>query len=331
MTTLHSIGIIGGGAWGTALAQVLRSAGRQVIIHAREKAVIESVNLYHHNNSYLPNLKLDVLIKATGSMADLALCDALFIVVPAQYMRDTCKHIIGRVPSHTPIVICSKGIENTTGALMHEVAAAVLPEHPLAILSGPTFAAEVAQGLPTAVTIAAKDITLAQRIAEACSNRTFRPYMSDDMTGVELGGALKNVFAIGCGIVVGKGLGENARAALITRGLAEMLKLALACGARPETLAGLSGLGDLVLTCSSTQSRNMTLGIALGKGKPLQAILAERHGVTEGVETAKAALLLAKSRKIEMPVLHAVHDILHKGVDIDSTIAQLLGRPLKQE
>lgn len=331
MTSIHTVGIIGGGAWGTALAQILRGAGREVMMCVREKAVAEAINLYHYNPDYLPGIKLDLLIKATLSTSDLALCDALYVVVPAQHLRETCKHIKGRISSHIPLLICSKGIETKTGALMSEVAASELPDFKIAVLSGPTFAGEAAKGLPTAVTIAAQDINLAQLLAEASANKTFRPYSSSDVIGVQIGGAVKNVIAIGCGIVVGRGLGENARAALITRGLAEMTKLALACGAKAETLAGLSGLGDLVLTCGSTQSRNMSLGAALGKGESLQKVLSSRKSVSEGVETARAVVQLAATKNVDMPICKAVHDILHQGADVEHTIAGLLSRPLRQE
>lgn len=331
MSSLHLIGIVGGGAFGTALAQAMRLAGKQVLLWARSKKVVEDINLYHHNPSYLPHVKLDVLIKATPASAELSVCDALMIAVPAQHLRATCKQLSGRIPHTIPLILCCKGVEAETGLLMHEVAAAAMPGHSIAVLSGPTFAAEIVRGLPAAVCIAAKDETLARTLAENIGHKNFRPYSSTDVIGVEVGGAIKNVLAIGCGIVVGRGLGESARAALVTRGLAEMTRLAVALGGKAETLMGLSGLGDLFLTCGSTQSRNMALGVALGRGLTLETALKEQRGVVEGVSTAKAALALARKHTIDMPITQAVHAILHEGAAIDDTVAQLLIRPLKAE
>jgi glycerol-3-phosphate dehydrogenase (NAD(P)+) len=255
----------------------------------------------------------------------------VLLVAPAQYMRSACESLRGVTGTDVPLVICAKGIEISSGALMHDVVKATLPDHKLAVLTGPTFASEVAQGLPAACVIASHDAQLAADLCETLGSKTFRPYSSSDVNGVEVGGAIKNVLAFGCGIVLGKGMGENARAAMISRGLAEMLRLAMACGGRTETLMGLSGLGDLVLTCSSAQSRNMSLGLALGQGRKLDEVLAERHSVAEGVTTAKAAMALAKKYNVDMPLLEAVHAILHENADISATVEKLLSRPFKPE
>lgn len=328
---MQRFGIIGGGAWGTALAQVLRRAGREVVLWAREAEVVEAVNRARENPLFLPGVKLEAGITATGSLADAARADVILLVPPAQYLREVAKALAPFLAKNTPVVICAKGIEEKTGALMSEAASASLPGAPLAVLSGPTFAAEVAQGLPTAVTLTAADRDLGTSLAEALGGRGFRPYLSDDMIGAQVGGAVKNVMAIACGIVMGKRMGDNARAALITRGLAEMVRLARVKGGNPETLMGLSGLGDLVLTCTGPQSRNLSLGIALGEGRKLDSILASRRSVAEGVSSAAACVDLARKLGIEMPISAAVEAILHQGADVDREIEALLARPFKPE
>jgi glycerol-3-phosphate dehydrogenase (NAD(P)+) len=328
---MQRFGIIGGGAWGTALAQVLCRTGVEVVLWAREAEVVESINRARENPLFLPGVKLEAGIKATSSFAEAARADAVLLVPPAQHLREISKSLAPFLDKGTPIVICAKGIEEKTGALMSEAASAVLPGAKLAVLSGPTFAAEVAKGLPTAVTLAAADPGLGKTLAEALGGRGFRPYLSDDMTGAQVGGAVKNVMAIACGIVMGKRMGDNARAALITRGLAEMVRLALAKGARAETLMGLSGLGDLVLTCAGPQSRNLSLGIALGEGQKLDSILASRRSIAEGVSSSAACVALARKLDIEMPISAAVAAILHQGADVDREIEALLSRPFKPE
>ena len=258
------LGVIGGGAWGTALAQVGASGGRDVLLWAREPEVVDAVNSRHENSVFLAGSQLDRAVRATGELADLAECDAWLVVTPAQHMRA----VLEAAPNaDRPLILCSKGIEERSGALLHRVAAEASPGAPIAVLSGPTFAHEVAAGLPTAVTLAAEDQSLAEALRDRISRPTFRIYLSDDVAGAEIGGAVKNVLAIACGVVDGKGLGQNARAALIARGFAEMTRFGLANGAKRETLAGLSGLGDLVLTCSSTSSRNFSLGKGIGEGR----------------------------------------------------------------
>jgi glycerol-3-phosphate dehydrogenase (NAD(P)+) len=328
---MERISIIGGGAWGTALALTARRAGRRVTLWAHEAEVVEAINRDHANPLFLPGVPLDQHVHATSDLAEVAAADALLLVAPAQHLRRLATALRPHLPAVTPVVICSKGIEETSGALMSEVVAASLPDAPLAVLSGPTFAAEVARGLPTAVTLASEDAALGQRLLAALGTRSFRPYLSDDVIGAEIGGAVKNVLAIACGIVMGRRLGDNARAALITRGLAEMVRLALAKGGRAETLMGLSGLGDLVLTCTSLQSRNHSLGAALGEGRPLHDILAERRSVAEGVTSAAAAAELARRMGVDMPITAAVDAILHHGAAVDSAIEALLARPFKSE
>jgi glycerol-3-phosphate dehydrogenase (NAD(P)+) len=330
--SFRTIGIIGGGAWGTALATVARRADRAVLLWAHEREVAETINTRHENVLYLPGLALDPTIKATDSLADLAGCDLFLLAPPAQHLRTIAKKLAALpIKDKAPVVICAKGIEEESAKLLSDVTAEALPHQPLAVLSGPSFAAEVARDLPAALTLATKDKDLGARIIEAIGTRHFRLYLTDDVVGAQIGGAVKNVLAVACGIVAGRGMGDNARAALITRGLAEMTRLGAVLGARGETLAGLSGLGDLVLTCSSLQSRNMSLGAELGKGKKLADILASRNSVAEGVTTAHAAATLAGKVGVEMPIVQAVHAILSDGANIEETIEKLLARPPRQE
>jgi len=327
---MKRLGIIGGGAWGTALAALSAEQG-DTLLWARNADVVASVNQQHANPLYLPGIALPQSLRATAELAALKDCDALVLAVPAQTLRHFAREIWTKLPSHAPIVITAKGIEIDSGKLPGDILQEILPNRPLAILTGPTFAAEVARGLPTAATLACTDATLGAALVQRLGRPTFRPYLSDDVTGAQIGGAVKNVLAIACGIVVGRKLGDNARAALITRGLAEMTRLGLKLGGRPETLMGLSGLGDLVLTCSGAQSRNLSLGTALGEGKSLAEIQAGRRSVAEGVFTAKALHHLCARLEIDMPIAAAVHAILHDNAAIDQTIAALLARPLKTE
>jgi glycerol-3-phosphate dehydrogenase (NAD(P)+) len=328
---VQKIGIIGGGAWGTALAAVARVAGRETVIWAREAEVVAAINDEHRNTIYLPDVELDPGIRATGELAEAGAAEAVLFVVPAQHARVVAAELVAHLEPGVPVVICSKGIEVESGALMSEVLAEVLPETPLAVLSGPTFAIEVAQGLPTAVTLACVDEDLGGRLVTALGSTNFRPYLADDMVGAQVGGAVKNVLAIACGIVEGRELGDNARAALITRGIAEIVRLGIAKGARSETLMGLSGLGDLVLTCNSDLSRNMSLGILLGEGMQLVDILESRTSVAEGVATADAVTLLARRLGIEMPICTAVDGIVNHFAGIDAAIKTLLARPFRPE
>jgi len=320
-------GVIGAGAWGTALAQLLASDGQQVALWALEPDVVDAINRAHENPLYLPNIPLSPSVQATGDMAELAACDLLLVVSPAQHLRS----VVAQAPAGVPLVLCSKGIEAGTSLLMSEVAQQAQPDSPIAVLSGPTFAHEVAKGLPTAITLACEDKELDQRLAARIARSSFRPYLSDDVIGAEIGGAVKNVLAIACGVAEGAGLGLNARAALISRGFAEMTRFGLARGARAETLGGLSGLGDLVLTCSSTNSRNFSLGKGLGEGASAADLLANRRTVAEGAHTAPVLRDAARAAGVEMPVVEAVCALLADAVPLNQVIDALLARPLRPE
>lgn len=332
MKALQSYGVIGGGAWGTALAAALLRAGRDVLLWAREEEVVHCINEKHENSLFLPGVRLDPRLKATNDLGALANAHAWLLVTPVQHTRLVCTQLASSgVCEDTPVILCSKGIEMGTLKLPSTIVAEALPLHPLAILSGPSFAAEVANDKPTAVTLACADAALGKELVQSVGSRTFRPYASADVLGAQIGGAIKNVMAVATGIAAGCKMGENARAALITRGLAEMMRLGLAMGGQAETLMGLSGLGDLTLTCSSTQSRNMSLGFALGQGRKLADILAERQSVAEGVPTAASAATLAKLHQVDMPIVSAVDAILNHGARVDDTVAALLARPFKSE
>jgi glycerol-3-phosphate dehydrogenase (NAD(P)+) len=324
-------GVIGAGAWGTALAQVCARAGLQVTLQARETEVVESIAAKHENTLFLPGVALEPEITAVADMAGLADCDLILAVAPAQHLRSALKTLAPHLRAGVPVVLCAKGVEQGTLKLMTEVTVEILPDAPVAVLSGPSFAGEVARGLPTAVTLACKDQVLGRAIAEAIATPTFRPYIAADLIGAEAGGAVKNVLAIACGIVEGKGLGRSAHAALITRGFAELTRLAVALGGKAETVAGLCGLGDLVLTCSSPQSRNMSVGLALGGGMSLQEALAGKLSVAEGVASAPAVRQLAERLGVEAPICQAVAAILAGEVGVDAAILGLLSRPLKSE
>jgi glycerol-3-phosphate dehydrogenase (NAD(P)+) len=328
---LNSVSVIGGGAWGTALAQALAFGGQHVTLWAREPDVVEDINTRRVNRAFLPGVDLDAKITATGHLADIARADAILTVAPAQFVRAAALALARDLRAGTPLVMCAKGIEQASGKLMGEVIAEALPEAQFAVLSGPSFAADVARGLPAALTLACANEPTGRGLAAALSSRQVRLYWSSDVIGAELGGALKNVMAIAAGIVDGRGLGASAHAAVVTRGFAEMRRLSEAMGARPETLLGLSGLGDLILTCGSPQSRNMSLGRGLGEGKSLASILGSRTAVTEGVYTAAAVIDLARKKHIEMPIAEAVHAIIEDRVSVDDAITALMLRPLKAE
>ena len=321
------IGVIGGGAWGTALAQVAAADGAPVILWAREPEVVDSINRGHCNTLFLPDVRLSPSIIATDDLGALAGAEALLVVAPAQHVRT----VLAETPvGATPLVLCAKGIEAGTRRLVGEVAADLHPQAPIAVLSGPTFAHEVAAGLPTAATLACADAGMRDALIARLARPAFRLYASDDVTGAEIGGAVKNVLAIACGVVEGAGLGQNARAALIARGFAEMTRFGLARGARAETLAGLSGLGDLVLTCSSTSSRNFSFGLGLGQGRPAAELFADRRTVAEGAFTAPVLREAAAEAGVAMPVCEAVCALI-EGAPIEAVIADLLNRPLRDE
>jgi len=322
------LGVIGGGAWGTALAQVAASGGRETLLWAMEADVVEAINARSENPLFLPSIALEPAIRATSDLDDLSHCDAWLVVTPAQHMRA----VLEQTPAcEKPMVLCAKGIEERSGKLLHEVAREACPAARIAVLSGPTFAHEVAKGLPTAVTLAADQLDLAEELRSRIALPAFRIYVSDDVTGAEIGGAVKNVLAIACGVVEGRGLGQNARAALIGRGFAEMARFGLACGAKRETLAGLSGLGDLVLTCSSTSSRNYSLGKGLGEGRSATELLADRRTVAEGAFTAPVLDRIAKDRGIDMPIVAAVHALIAGRAKVDQVLDELLSRPPRPE
>ena len=327
---MQTIGILGAGAWGTALAFTARQAGRDVRIWALEPEVAGALSAGNGNPAYLPGLELPAL-PASTDLAFLAGCDAILSVVPAQHARGVFTDLKAHVAPGTPVLLCSKGIEKSTLSLMTDVLDETIPQAVPAVLSGPSFAADVARGLPTAVTLACADKRLGEALMQAIGRPTFRPYWSNDLIGAEIGGAVKNVLAIACGIVEGLELGKSAHAALISRGFAEMTRLAVAMGGQASTLAGLCGLGDLVLTCSSVQSRNMSFGKALGEGRTAEEILGERNSVTEGVATAPALMALAEQQGVDMPICRAVDDILSGRASLDSAITALLSRPFTQE
>jgi glycerol-3-phosphate dehydrogenase (NAD(P)+) len=327
VSAIGHIGVVGGGAWGTALACLARRADRRVTLWSRDTAVAAAIARDCANPIYLPGITLDAGIEAASDLAALRDCDAVLLVCPAQAVRE----VAARLGGSSPVVICAKGIEASSGQLMPEVLDEVLPGRPLAMLSGPSFAEEAIQGLPTAVSIATIDPALGRALSASLAAGAFRPYWTHDVLGVALGGAVKNVLAIAAGIVEGRGLGHNAAAALVTRGFAEMARLGQAMGAELETLTGLSGLGDLVLTCHGPLSRNRSLGAALGKGTSLAQYMIGRRQVVEGEATAPAVLARAARQKIEMPICAAVDAILHRGANLDEAIRALLARPLRHE
>ena len=328
---MKKAGIIGAGAWGTALSTVCQRAGLETLIWAFEEDVVKDINTAHENKTFLPDVSLNPGIKATNELEDLADRDFLLLVIPTQFTRNIIVELAASLPKSVPLVICSKGIEIKTGKLLSEVLVEIVPDNPLAVLSGPSFAADVARGKPAAVTIAGESKKCAQAIGLAIGQPTFRPYWSGDIIGAQVGGALKNVLAIACGISDGKKFGDSARSALITRGLSEMIQLAKAKGGQASTLMGLCGLGDTVLTCTSTMSRNFSLGKALGEGESMEDILSKRKSVSEGVYTAKVVAKLADAYSLDMPISAAVNTILHEGADVDKTIHELMTRPFSEE
>ncbi len=329
--TFETMGVIGGGAWGTALAQTCVRPQRKVLIWARESEVVQSINSQQQNRLFLPGIDLSPDIEASGDLAALSACDLVLAVPPAQHLRATLVQFAAIARPGCVLVLCAKGIEQGSLKLMTQVATEVAPGHPLAVLSGPSFAAEVAKGLPTAITLACGDRDLGRALADHLASPSFRPYLSHDLIGAEAGGAVKNVLAIACGVVEGRKLGRSAHAAVLTRGFAEMTRLAVALGAEAETLAGLCGLGDLVLTCSSPQSRNMSVGLALGRGDSLAQALSGKLSVAEGVASAPAVRALAARLGVETPICEAVAGVLAGEMALDSAIAALLSRPLRAE
>lgn len=332
MTPYRNITVIGAGAWGTALAATAVRAGRTTRLYAREAEVADAVNAGKGNPVYLKGVELPDGIAASSDLnAAVTATEAVILVVPAQFLRATASDLANVLPKGVPVVLAAKGIEQGSLMLMSEIAEETLPDNPIAVLSGPSFAAEVARALPAALTLASANEPIGRQLIDTLAGPMFRLYQSTDIVGAEIGGSVKNVLAIACGIVEGRGLGDNARAALITRGLAEMVRLGLTKGATRETMMGLAGLGDLVLTCNAMQSRNFSFGHALGQGRSPEDILAERVAVTEGVASAVSVAELAGKLGVDMPICNAVHAIIHEGRDIDTAMTMLMARPLTFE
>ena len=322
----------GGGAWGTALACVAaRTHAFDIPIYVHEPETAENINQRRENVDFLPGQSLPDNLQAAISPNVLADCDCVLMVTPAQFARSVIADLSAILPASSMLVLCAKGVERGSLKFMSQLASEYLPKNRLAVLSGPSFAKDVAAGLPTAVTLATSDSARGEELCQILERPGFRPYLSDDILGAEIGGAVKNVLAIACGIVVGKKLGESARAALTSRGFAEMQRLGLALGAKPETLTGLSGLGDLVLTCASTSSRNFSLGLALGEGRRAKDILSQRLSVSEGATSAEAVCALAERAQTNMPICTAVDDILAGRRAVDDAIQDLMTRPLARE
>lgn len=323
----RKIAVLGGGAWGTALAVMAANCGHETLIYARNEATVDEINTQHRNRHYLGDIALPSALKASVDVAEATLqADAILAVIPAQSMRVAMEELKDVLPKNAPIILCAKGIERSSGMLMSQVVAEVLPHHDIAALSGPSFATDVAQGLPTAVTVAAQNAFIADQVAALLSGPVFRCYSTTDLVGVELGGALKNVLAIAAGAAIGRGLGASAQAALVTRGFAELRRIGHAMGAKPETIMGLSGLGDLMLTCSSAQSRNFSYGLALGRGEDLT-----KRPLAEGVATAPIAAEICAKNAISAPIIEATADLLTGKITIDEAVKALINRPLKTE
>ena len=325
MQAINSIGIIGAGAWGTALACAAARAGRNVLLCARSEAAAQMMAATR-NNPRLPGIPIDAGVRVVAEVALAASADAVLLAVPAQQLRDAAQTLAPHLEAGKPLVVCAKGLERGTDRFMTDILGEVLPQAVPAILSGPSFASDVARGLPTAVTLAASEESLAITLTHALGSASLRPYHTTDVRGVEIGGAVKNVLAIAAGIAAGKKLGASALAALTTRSFAELMRFGLACGARNETIAGLSGLGDLILTCSSPQSRNFAFGMALGRGETFSPGV-----LSEGQFTAPVLIEIAREKKIEMPVAQAVAHVLGGAITINEAIEMLLNRPFKAE
>jgi glycerol-3-phosphate dehydrogenase (NAD(P)+) len=331
MGAIDSIGVVGGGAWGTALALTAARAGRQVRMWARDPGTVSDIRSRRQNPAYLPGITFDEDLAATTSLAEVADADAILLVTPAQTTRAMLASLKETGKVRGPVVLCAKGIEQSSGKLLSKVLADELPGVEPAVLSGPSFADDVARGLPTAVTVAAHSAKTALSLCEALQSPCFRPYASIDVLGTQIGGALKNVLAIACGAVVGRKLGASAQAALIARGFAELSRLGAAMGAQSETLTGLSGLGDLVLTCSSSQSRNFSFGLRLGEGFMASELIAAGGKLAEGAHTARVAVGLAQKYEVEVPICETVAQMIDRDLTIDDALNTLMARPLKAE
>lgn len=332
MPNAYHVGVIGGGAWGTALAILANRAGSRVTLGTRNANVIQSIRERRSNEIYLPSVFVDPNIEVTDRLIDVCRCDALIIAVPSHILRSACIAVSDMLDVSVPIAVASKGIERGSLMLMSEIVQSLLPKNPIGIISGPNFAEEAARGQPTATTFASADEKLLDTLTYTLGGKLFRPYLTSDIIGAQIGGATKNVIAIACGVALGKDMGENARSALVTRGFAEMARLAEAKGGKYETLTGLSGLGDLILTCGSAKSRNLSFGIALGQGKAKEEVLLARgRGATEGVIAAESVFKLAQKFAVDMPICNAVYRILYENAPIDQIVTELLERPFTTE
>ena len=329
--SISRISVLGAGAWGSALAHMLAEMGHEVILWGRNPEVIDQINTHQNNLPYLGNLKLNANINATTDLKSTCLSDIYLLVVPVNSIQEIAKEVAFLIPSEAKIVCCAKGFEQSTGNLLSKELSKIFPEKNLAYLSGPTFANEVVKGLPSAATLATIDISVSKLLAEELSNKTFRIYSSTDIVGVQVGGAVKNVLAIASGMARGSGFGENSIAALITRGLSEMRRLAQAMGGSPKTLVGLSGLGDVLLSCSSRQSRNFLFGELIGKGNEKRAALEKIGGVVEGWFSTASVIKKQRELKIDLPICKTVYGILHNDDDIKKSVAELLKRPIRPE
>ena len=324
------IGVLGAGAWGTTIALLL-SKKNNVLLWANEKKVVQEINLKLKNDIFLKGVKLNKKIKATNNLNDFTKIDFLFVVVPTQYISITLKKLKGTLSKHCMIINASKGIEISSLSLISEIISNHFPKNPISILSGPNFAKEIAFGKPTASLIASKSISDSKKISKLIGSSHFRPYLSNDIVGAQICGAMKNVYAIGCGIITGKKFGDNAVASIISRSFAEISLVCKKLGGKPETLMGLSGLGDLFLTCSSDKSRNFSLGLKIADGKKTSALLKSKKTVAEGAHTVKAIYKLSKKLKIDLPINNEIYKILYLNKDIDKSISELLNRPLTTE
>ena len=331
MKGLRRIAVAGAGAFGTALALVADRAGRDVVLWGRDAARMRRIAATRVNEAQLAGVTIPDSIRITADPVAIGDADMILLAAPAQSTRSVLAALAANTPAGVPVIACAKGIEQASGKLQTDIIAELLPKSRPAALSGPGFAAEIARGLPTAVTIAAPEIGFAEDLCAALASDFFRPYASDDPAGVELGGAIKNVLAIAAGIVAGRNLGEGARAALVARGLAEMMRLGAALGARQETFMGLSGLGDLVLTATSGRSRNLAFGIALARNHPAAVLLAADAPLVEGAHTARIAAKLAQDRGVDAPIIGAIAAIVEGSIDVEAAIAGLVNRPLRRE
>ena len=326
----QKIGVIGAGAWGTALSNIL-AKNHNIVLWAKEKKVCENINKHNENKRFLPKIKLSKKIKCTTEIKDICSCDILFLVIPVQYLSAELSKLKNSLNTKTIFVCCSKGLEMSSLKLPSQIVSSIFPKNKIAVISGPNFASEIAKGLPAATVVASKNEEVSEKIAKLIKSTTLRPYLSNDIIGSQIAGALKNIYAIASGIVVGKKYGENAVASIISRSFAEITTVAKSMDAKKSTLAGLSGMGDLFLTCSSKESRNFSLGIDLAKGKTLNEIIQKKFSIAEGAFTVRALKKLADKEKLDLPINEAVYRVLYRKKNIDSAIQELLNRPITKE